>query len=322
IVGRRLTRSENHDGTRELLQHMKGTFSEERLQYIISDNANAISNLVSSVFGKAVEVRQDPFHVIQRCDISCSESEWQGGVNSNLKQIERGDLYVHDNVFKEGGGKDSWRQIFETASVDTLALEANLQRSRQHNDSIKELLTKQIVFTETGKLSKADFFNSLCLAELDYEAAAGFLRKISSNGNQRLKLRRRSFATLAAKINCLATKTPPATNDPLRLFRFSSPNPCAETTPRELELLSQLFSALRQLNGIRKRRQVFVMVYDFATCVCAGIYPKTPAALITKWNNMKQQSNAAKLKIKLKLSPGIMAPLHYTPVQCKYYPNI
>ncbi|ETI31343.1 hypothetical protein F443_21680 [Phytophthora nicotianae P1569] len=207
-------------------------------------------------------------------------------------------------------------------SVDTLALEANLQRSRQHNDSIKELLTKQIVFTETGKLSKADFFNSLCLAELDYEAAAGFLRKISSNGNQRLKLRRRSFATLAAKINCLATKTSPATNDPLRLFRFSSPNPCAETTPRELELLSQLFSALRQLNGIRKRRQVFVMVYDFATCVCAGIYPKTPAALITKWNNMKQQSNAAKLKIKLKLSPGIMAPLHYTPVQCKYYPNI
>ncbi|ETK71718.1 hypothetical protein L915_21083, partial [Phytophthora nicotianae] len=65
IVGRRLTRSENHDGTRELLQHMKGTFSEERLQYIISDNANAISNEVSSVFGKAVGVRQDPFHVIQ-----------------------------------------------------------------------------------------------------------------------------------------------------------------------------------------------------------------------------------------------------------------
>ncbi|ETL86822.1 hypothetical protein L917_13813 [Phytophthora nicotianae] len=64
------------------------------------------------------------------------------------------------------------------------------------------------------------------------------------------------------------------------------------------------------------------MVYDFATCICAGIHPKTPAALITKWNNMKQQSNAAKLKIKLKLSPGIMAPLHYTPVQCKYYPNI
>ncbi|ETI39999.1 hypothetical protein F443_14480 [Phytophthora nicotianae P1569] len=135
----------------------------------------------------------------------------------------------------------NWRQIFETASVDALALEANLQRSRQHNDSIKELLMKQIVFTETGKLSKADFFNSLCLAELDYEAAAGFSSEeyalfrqvhmeqkragrswsecslvttmlynmtVLSIGNQRLKLRRISFATLAAKINCLATKTP------------------------------------------------------------------------------------------------------------------
>ncbi|ETO68753.1 hypothetical protein F444_14478 [Phytophthora nicotianae P1976] len=181
---------------------MKSTFSEEGSQYIISDNANAIRNVVSSVFGNAVG-------------------------------------------------------IFETASVDALALEANLQRSRQHNDSIKELLMKQIVFTETGKLSKADFFNSLCLAELDYEAAAGFLRKSMHY-----------------------------------FVRFSCPNPCAETTPRELELLSQLFSALRQLNGIRKRRQVFVMVYDFATCICAGIQPKTPAALITKWNNMKQQSNA------------------------------
>ncbi|KAF4035683.1 hypothetical protein GN244_ATG12352 [Phytophthora infestans] len=64
IVGRRLTRSENHDKMRELLQHVKGAFTEEYSQYVVSDNANAIRNLVSSVSGDAVGVREDLFHVI------------------------------------------------------------------------------------------------------------------------------------------------------------------------------------------------------------------------------------------------------------------
>ncbi|ETI44469.1 hypothetical protein F443_10826 [Phytophthora nicotianae P1569] len=396
IVGRRLTRSENHDETREILLHVRSAFSgtESGSKYVISDHANGIRNLVSSVFDSSVGVRQDPFHVIQRFtekikdqkvkktlskqlhdsmfsvdgalreptqmssrflnvvgsisseDINCSESEWQGSVNSNLKKFERGDLYVEDNIYREGGGKDvrvvstsqlegfhsalkkmlarsvsannglrildifilqhnlkvgsnygrnppmhhadiltlaqtatlcrgiiaespqlefvnqllskplrqpaylastvldygfeRWRQIFETARFDTQTLEANLHHTRQHNDSIKELLLKQIAFTKTGKLSKADFFNSLCLAELVYEAAAGFssqeralLRQVQteqelarrnlsecpldttlmyniavfSNSNQRLKLRRRSFATLAPKINSIRINT-------------------------------------------------------------------------------------------------------------------
>ncbi|KUF91874.1 hypothetical protein AM587_10004276 [Phytophthora nicotianae] len=396
IVGRRLTRSENHDETREILLHVRSAFSgtESGSKYVISDHANGIRNLVSSVFDSSVGVRQDPFHVVQRFtekikdqmvkktlskqlhdsmfsvdgalheptqmssrflnvvgsisseDINCSESEWQGSVNSNLKKFERGDLYVEDNIYREGGGKDvrvvstsqlegfhsalkkmlarsvsannglrildifilqhnlkvgsnygrnppmhhadiltlaqtatlcrgiiaespqlefvnqlvskplrqsaylastvldygleRWRQIFETARFDTQALEANLHHTRQHNDSIKELLLKQIAFTKTGKLSKADFFNSLCLAELVYEAAAGFssqeralLRQVQteqklarrnlsecpldttlmyniavfSNSNQRLKLRRRSFATLAPTINSIRINT-------------------------------------------------------------------------------------------------------------------
>ncbi|ETO84361.1 hypothetical protein F444_01715 [Phytophthora nicotianae P1976] len=396
IVGRRLTRSENHDETREILLHVRSAFSGTEIgsKYVISDHANGIRNLVSSVFDSSVGVRQDPFHVIQRFtekikdqkvkktlskqlhnsmfsvdgalreptqmssrflnvvgsisskDINCSESEWQGSVNSNLKKFERGNLYVEDNIYREGGGKDvrvvstsqlegfhsalkkmlarsvsannglrildifilqhnlkvgsnygrnppmhhadiltlaqtatlcrgiiaespqlefvnqlvskplrqsaylastvldygfeRWRQIFETARFDTQALEANLHHTRQDNDSIKELLLKQIAFTKTGKLSKADFFNSLCLAELVYEAAAGFssqeralLRQVQteqelarrnlsecpldttlmyniavfSNSNQRLKLRHRSFATLAPKINSIRINT-------------------------------------------------------------------------------------------------------------------
>lgn len=69
IVGRRLTRSENHDETRELLEYVKEAFDdvdngEER--FIVSDNANAIRSLVTAVFGDALSVRQDPFHVVKR----------------------------------------------------------------------------------------------------------------------------------------------------------------------------------------------------------------------------------------------------------------
>ncbi|ETN02896.1 hypothetical protein PPTG_15849 [Phytophthora nicotianae INRA-310] len=132
---------------------------------------------------------------------------------------------------------------------------------------------------------------------------------VSSNSNQRLKLRRWSFATLAPKINSLTIKPTPGTKESTsqRLFRFVSAGPCSEITPREQELLAQLFSALRRLDGVRKRRQVFVMVYDFASCVCTGIHPKPGAALLAKWNNMKQQANNAKLKLKFKLSPEMKA---------------
>ncbi|KAG6964205.1 hypothetical protein JG688_00007818 [Phytophthora aleatoria] len=54
IVGRRLTRSENHDEAQELLQHLKNSFSEADSQYVISDNANAIRNLVSKEISAAV----------------------------------------------------------------------------------------------------------------------------------------------------------------------------------------------------------------------------------------------------------------------------
>ncbi|ETP53440.1 hypothetical protein F442_01654 [Phytophthora nicotianae P10297] len=478
ILGRRLTRSENHDETRELLLHVRSAFSgtESGSKYVISDHANGIRNLVSNVFDSSVGVRQDPFHVIQRFTenikdqkvkktlskqlhdamvsvdgalreptqmssrflnvvgsissegINCSESEWQGSVNSNLKQIERGDLYLEDNIYREGGGKDvrvvstsqlegfhsalnkmlarsvsadiglrildifilqhnlkvssnygrnppmhhadiptlaqtatlcrgiiaespqlefvnqllskplrqpayrastvldygfeRWRQIFETARVDTQTLEANFHHTRQHNDSIKELLLKRIAFTENAaagfssqerallrqvqteqKLARRNWSECPLVTTLMYNIV------VSSNSNQRPKLRRRSFATLAPKINSLTIKPTPGTKESTsqRLFRFVSADPCSEIKPREQELLAQLFSALRRLDGVRKRRQVFVMVYDFASCVCTGIHPKTRAALLAKWNNMKQQANNAKLKLKFKLSPEMKA---------------
>ncbi|KAE9051055.1 hypothetical protein PR001_g1803 [Phytophthora rubi] len=177
IVGRRLTRSENHDETRQLLEHVKGAANTGNEWSLVSDNANATRSLAADVYGEAANVRQDPFHVVQRftekvkgktekkllskklhdamynvdgelrppeemaarfanalqevsiTDVSCTEHEWRGSVDSNLKQIKRGDLYVKSNVFSEGGGKDV--RIVSTSQLEGIhsALKKILARS-------------------------------------------------------------------------------------------------------------------------------------------------------------------------------------------------
>ncbi|OWY98481.1 hypothetical protein PHMEG_00030747 [Phytophthora megakarya] len=67
-------------------------------------------------------------------------------------------------------GFEEWGQLFDSVKIDTNALELNLRRSHHHSNTIEELLAKQAVFSTT----RAEFFNSLCLIELDYEAAIGF----------------------------------------------------------------------------------------------------------------------------------------------------
>ncbi|ETN09731.1 hypothetical protein PPTG_11334 [Phytophthora nicotianae INRA-310] len=71
-------------------------------------------------------------------------------------------------------GFEQWGQLFETARVDSAVLEVNLHQSHQHSRNIKELLSRQAVFSTTSRLPEASFFYSLRLSQLDYEAAAGF----------------------------------------------------------------------------------------------------------------------------------------------------
>ncbi|RLN91884.1 hypothetical protein BBJ28_00026613 [Nothophytophthora sp. Chile5] len=178
IVGRRLTRSENHEETRSLLTNVKHSFLSDPNNpvYIVSDNAQAIRNMVDSVLGGSVSVKQDPFHVMQRIaekikasahrkaiykklkaamyvvtgelrnpkdmtanlraamstvkptDVSCSHAEWNGCVESNLKQIERGDVFVEHNSYEEAGEKAS---VVSTSELDGFhsALKRLLSRS-------------------------------------------------------------------------------------------------------------------------------------------------------------------------------------------------
>ncbi|KAG6959729.1 hypothetical protein JG687_00008619 [Phytophthora cactorum] len=269
IIGRRLTRSENHNDTHELLEHVKGAFDDganDDEWFIVCDNANAIRRLVVNVFGNLSTVRQDPFHVIQRfTETVKGKSEKKTLSKSSMMrsivlmescvhrakwkcalQVRRGDLFVENNVYNEGGGNavrivpTSQLEGFHSVLKKMLARNylSSLQRSHQHNASVRELLAKQLAFTESGA------------------------------------------------------------------------DPCDDNTPREQELQIQLFTVFRKMGGIRKKRQVVAMVYDFACSVCAGIRPKTLAFMFARWDNLKHKSNLnASLKIKLKLPPEVLSSI-------------
>ncbi|RLN27278.1 hypothetical protein BBJ28_00026006 [Nothophytophthora sp. Chile5] len=89
IVGRRLTRSENHEETRQLLQHVAPQLrhddtGEDGLM-VVSDNASAVRNMVASAFEGAVSVKQDPFHVIERITEKITPTARSKCVSKELK---------------------------------------------------------------------------------------------------------------------------------------------------------------------------------------------------------------------------------------------
>jgi hypothetical protein len=241
---------------------------------------------------------------------------------------------------------EQWGQLFDGVHVDTDALDLNLHRSQNHRSSIKELLTRQVVFTNSRRLPASAFLNSLCLTELDYEAAAGFaseelslLRQlrseqarsgktwekcnlvttimynivVSSNANNQLKLRRRSFATLAAKIDSLTKHDADTSNNPsptqaTRIFQLTPQEPPSEElTGHEKGFLEDLFTALRNVSTLKKVRQVFVNVYSFASCVCTGIHARETSLVLAKWENLRRGSNrGTSLRIRLKVTQATL----------------
>ncbi|RLN97983.1 hypothetical protein BBJ28_00021981 [Nothophytophthora sp. Chile5] len=87
IMGRSLTRSENHLETSALLLGMceKMSSQTDGPRICVCDNAKANRNLIEKIFGAAVVVKQDPFHVIARFTEKIKEKpkrKWLAGALS------------------------------------------------------------------------------------------------------------------------------------------------------------------------------------------------------------------------------------------------
>ncbi|KAG6953659.1 hypothetical protein JG687_00012267 [Phytophthora cactorum] len=131
---------------------------------------------------------------------------------------------------------------------------------------------------------------------------------VTSNSNKQLKLRRRSYATLAAKVDGLpklkeAMETTTTATSTLQFVKFAIQEPTNDAlTGYEQAFLIDLIRVLRGLNGLGQQQQHFVKVYDFASCVCGGVTQKSTSNLLARWETLKRASNrGASMKIKLKV---------------------
>ncbi|KAG6977317.1 hypothetical protein JG688_00000451 [Phytophthora aleatoria] len=232
-VGRRLTPSENHEETEKLLLNVKTQFAADGDCFVVSDNANAVRKLIGKSYGDSDVNRElrapkdmetclrDVLAKIDIEELSCTEAEWNGCIESNTPQYRSATPL--DFSFK------TWQTIFKSARVHPEVFKANLTRSRQHFTSIKELLMKNATAPQTGSVDRRVFMPSLRLNDNACEGATGFsaeeykllrqLRReqkatgrswaasalvttvmfnlvVSTNSNSQLKLRRRSIRTL------------------------------------------------------------------------------------------------------------------------------
>ncbi|RLN02727.1 hypothetical protein BBJ28_00027163, partial [Nothophytophthora sp. Chile5] len=116
IVGRRLTRSENNEETEALLRWVAPAFasdSDGNELCIVSDNASAVRNMVSGIFGERVSVKQDPFHVVQRIS-----EKIKGPMKKRVCVQLKDALYTVDRALREPSEMAShFRSV-----VDSIAL--------------------------------------------------------------------------------------------------------------------------------------------------------------------------------------------------------
>lgn len=94
IVGRALIRSENHAETEALLMSLRGHVCDsDEPQFLVCDNAYTNRSLVQRVLGEAVQIKQDPFHVIQRLTNKVKQpkkSKWLAGpLSSAMYDLQR-----------------------------------------------------------------------------------------------------------------------------------------------------------------------------------------------------------------------------------------
>ncbi|OWY91341.1 hypothetical protein PHMEG_00040115, partial [Phytophthora megakarya] len=88
VMARCLTCSENHEETRAILQPIVDKFSKDpgAERVFVCDHANSMRNLVNSVFGDGVTVKQDPFHVIQRMTEKVSDRDKKKWLAKSLSE--------------------------------------------------------------------------------------------------------------------------------------------------------------------------------------------------------------------------------------------
>ncbi|ETO70278.1 hypothetical protein F444_13224, partial [Phytophthora nicotianae P1976] len=188
----------------------------------------------------------------------------------------------------------------------------SVRSTRLHNRAFFSSLQ----LTETSYESSSDF--SLeeyeLLRQVKYEQARDgaawgvcplvttilFNIAVDSNTNASFRLHRRSYSTIVRKLKRMeesedtnAYRSGKADSKRVSLFCCESGRQITTTDNTSgQKLMIDLFEALRSTKLIKKKSiLVFVRVYDFASRVCDGIFPKAEESLRRKWAAIKNAKN-------------------------------
>jgi hypothetical protein len=101
VLGRVLTRSENNQQVQELLvQKIMPRFCDQHFDekiVVVSDNANAVRNMISQVSGNMFDTKQDVWHVIHRFSEKINSKSMRKKICSELSDA----IYHEDGQLRE-----------------------------------------------------------------------------------------------------------------------------------------------------------------------------------------------------------------------------
>ncbi|ETP14546.1 hypothetical protein F441_10528, partial [Phytophthora nicotianae CJ01A1] len=162
IMGRTLTKSENHAETETFLQSLvsKTGNASDGPRICVCDNANANRNLIERVFGDGVEIKQDPFHVNTRFTDKVSDSSTKRWLAGQLSAA----IYDVQRNLRPPEDCEHW-------------LAATLKALDPTAISVKQSEWEGCVASNLAQVRRGDLY----VAENQYTEAGGEVRVISTS---------------------------------------------------------------------------------------------------------------------------------------------
>ncbi|RLN53750.1 hypothetical protein BBJ28_00002366 [Nothophytophthora sp. Chile5] len=169
-----------------------------------------------------------------------------------------------------------WERLYEMLQLRMGHVESRLLQQRALADDIGALLTST---AKSRKSMNRGVFVGLLGLEPEYDAASEF----SAHEYSLLKQ--------------------------LRAEKLSTKKPWSQCA---VALLKQLFEMIRT-SALKKKKQVYFLVFDFAASACSSIAPKSQHFLQRRWESLKRSQNRNITKTAVKLDAELQQMTFITP---------
>ncbi|KAG7390520.1 hypothetical protein PHYPSEUDO_007746 [Phytophthora pseudosyringae] len=161
-------------------------------------------------------------------------------------------------------------------------VQRNLRSPEECEDRMKTIRVEQLA-------AKSAWSESEAVATILYNCG------VDRQDNRALNVRKRGFHAIAKRlpgIDELVKHTPFTTGQRILMITDKSVND-DEVTPDEDAIMRDLFAMVR-MSSLKKKKQVYAIVYAFAAATSDGIIPKSIEFLLRRWEGLKRTQNRDK----------------------------